>query len=108
MVLGSTDWEDRLSRVCAAFDAGVRSFFSAEHLAAGGYITLNRQNQPSFHPLPTISAGAVLHVPGHFDSARALSAALTEPKRVAKGRAGGSRFFIDRRQPAQRALLAAA
>jgi EAL domain-containing protein (putative c-di-GMP-specific phosphodiesterase class I)/GGDEF domain-containing protein len=107
MVLGSADWEARLARICAAFDAGVRSFFSAEHLAAGGYITLNRQNQPSFHPLPTISAGAVLHLPGHFDSARALSAALTEPKRVAKGRAGGSRFFIDRRQPAPRALLAA-
>lgn len=106
MVLGSTDWEERLARVCSAFDAGVRSFFSAEHLAAGGYITLNRQNQPSFHPLPTISAGAVLHLPGHFDSARALSAALAEPKRVAKGRAGGSRFFVDRRQR-QPALLAA-
>jgi GGDEF domain-containing protein len=106
MVLGSSDWEDRLTRVCQAFDAGVRSFFSAEHLAAGGYITLNRQNQPSFHPLPTISAGAVLHLPGSFDSARALSAALAEPKRVAKGRVGGSRFFVDRRTP-QRALLAA-
>ncbi|CAM3820251.1 bifunctional diguanylate cyclase/phosphodiesterase [Roseateles saccharophilus] len=108
MVLCSTDWEARLTRVCEAFDAGVRSFFSAEHLAAGGYVTLNRQNQPSFHPLPTISAGAVLHLPGSFESARALSAALAEPKRVAKGRAGGSRFFVDRRQPQQRALLAAA
>lgn len=109
MVLCSADWEARLTRVCEAFDAGVRSFFSAEHLAAGGYVTLNRQNQPSFHPLPTISAGAVLHLPGSFESARALSAALAEPKRVAKGRAGGSRFFVDRRQQQQqRALLAAA
>lgn len=107
MVLTSADWEARLTRVCEAFDAGVRSFFSAEHLAAGGYVTLNRQNQPSFHPLPTISAGAVLHLPGNFDSARALSSALAEPKRVAKGRAGGSRFFVDRRQPTKRSLLAA-
>ncbi|MDR7268574.1 EAL domain-containing protein (putative c-di-GMP-specific phosphodiesterase class I)/GGDEF domain-containing protein [Pelomonas saccharophila] len=106
MVLGSADWEARLSRICEDFDAGVRSFFSAEHLAAGGYVTLNRQNQPSFHPLPTISAGAVLHLPGHYENSRALAAALAEPKRVAKGRAGGSRFFVDRRQP-QRALLAA-
>ena len=98
MVLRSVDWEQRLDRVCSAFDAGVRSFFSAEHLAAGGYVTLNRQNQPSFHPLPTISAGALLHQPGSFDNARALAAALAEPKRVVKGRAGGSRFFIDRRQ----------
>jgi EAL domain-containing protein (putative c-di-GMP-specific phosphodiesterase class I)/GGDEF domain-containing protein len=106
MVLGSADWEARLTRVCEAFDTGVRSFFSAEHLAAGGYVTLNRQNQPSFHPLPTISAGAVLHLPGAFENSRALAAALAEPKRVAKGRAGGSRFFVDRRQP-QRARLAA-
>jgi len=106
MVLHSADWEARLTRVCEAFDAGVRSFFSAEHLAAGGYVTLNRQNQQSFHPLPTISAGAVVHLPGSFENARALSAALAEPKRVAKGRAGGSRFFVDRRTPS-RALLAA-
>ena len=81
----------------------MRSFFSAEHLAAGGYVTLNRQNQPSFHPLPTISAGAVPLLPGHYENARALAA----PKRVAKGRAGGSRFFVDRRQPRRAALLAA-
>jgi GGDEF domain-containing protein len=98
MVLRSADWEHRLNRVCAEFDAGVRSFFSAEHLSAGGYVTLNRQNQPTFHLLPTISCGALLHQPGAFENARALAAALAEPKRVAKGRAGGSRFFVDRRQ----------
>jgi GGDEF domain-containing protein len=108
MVFGSADWEARLTRICEAFDAGVRSFFSAEHLAAGGYVTLNRQNQPSFHPLPTISAGAVPHLPGSFENARALSAALAEPKRVAKGRAGGSRFFVDRRQQQAVTVRAAA
>lgn len=108
MVLCSSDWEERLERVCKAFDAGVRSFFSPEHLAAGGYVTLNRQNQPSFHPLPTFSAGAVLHLPGSFDSARALSAALAEPKRVVKGRTGGSRYFVDRRQPPHHGIPAAA
>uniref|UniRef100_A0A7S1DUH2 Uncharacterized protein n=1 Tax=Hemiselmis andersenii TaxID=464988 RepID=A0A7S1DUH2_HEMAN len=108
MVLCSSDWEERLERVCKAFDAGVRSFFSPDHLAAGGYVTLNRQNQPSFHPLPTFSAGAVLHLPGSFDSARALSAALAEPKRVVKGRTGGSRYFVDRRQPPHHGIPAAA
>ena len=106
MVLRSVDWEECLDRVCSAFDAGVRSFFSAEHLAAGGYVTLNRQNQPSFHPLPTISAGALLYQPGSFENARALAAALAEPKRVAKGRAGGSRYFIDRRQRASHRINA--
>jgi len=47
MVLCSADWEARLTRVCEAFDAGVRSFFSAEHLAAGGYVTQNRRTSPA-------------------------------------------------------------
>jgi len=97
MVLCSPDWQARLQRVCETFDEGVRSFFETEHLQSGGYITLNRQNQESFNALPTFSAGVLCVQPGAFDSARALAAALTEPKRVAKSRAGSSRFFIDRR-----------
>ncbi|MDI4634168.1 EAL and GGDEF domain-containing protein [Pelomonas sp. V22] len=100
MVLGSANWQERLQQVCEAFDAGVRRFFSDEHQQRGGYTTLNRQNQPSFNPLPTFSAGVVLvRGGGCFESSQALSAALIEPKRVAKSRSGGSRFFIDRRGP---------
>lgn len=98
MVLTSPDWQARLQRVCALFDAGVRGYFTAEHLQQGGYVTLNRQNQESFNTLPTLSAGVLQAQPGAFESAHALSAALAEPKRVAKGRAGGSRFFVDRRR----------
>lgn len=97
MVSCAPDWAERLQRACAAFDAGVRSFFTAEHLAAGGYTTLNRQGQPSFHPLPTLSGGVVMHRPGSFENSRALAAALAEPKRLAKGQGGPSRVFVDRR-----------
>ena len=85
--------------MCEAFDAGVRSFFSPEHVQGGGYVTLNRQNQPHFTPLPTISAGVLCVRSGQFSGAHQISAALTEPKRVAKGMGGASRFFIDRRHP---------
>lgn len=98
MVLGSIDWAQRLARVCREFDQQLRPFFSAEHLALGGYITLNRQNQESFNPLPTLSAGVIQVQPGAFDSVRALSAALTEPKHVAKCQGGPSRYFLDRRR----------
>ena len=97
MVLCSTDWQIRLQRVCTDFDAGVREFFSTEHLQSGGYTTANRQNQPTFHPLPTISAGVICVECCAFENSRALATALIEPKKVAKGRAGGSRFFVDRR-----------
>jgi len=98
MVLSSADWASRLQQVCEAFDRQVRPFFSAEHLALGGYITLNRQNQESFNPLPTLSGGVIPVQPGTFDGVRALSAALAEPKHVAKCRTGPSRFFVDRRR----------
>ncbi|MDM4767244.1 bifunctional diguanylate cyclase/phosphodiesterase [Pelomonas sp. SE-A7] len=109
MVLGSADWEQRLHQVCQGFDAGVRRFFSDEHLQRGGYTTLNRQNQPSFHPLPTLSAGVVaVRSSSGFESAQALSAALIEPKRVVKSRSGPSRFFLERRTPELPSLLPAA
>ncbi|WP_222617140.1 GGDEF domain-containing protein, partial [Mitsuaria sp. TWR114] len=98
MVLGSPDWTARITRVCREFDRQIRPFFSAEHQALGGYVTLNRQNQESFNPLPTLSAGVIQVQPGAFDSVRALSAALTEPKHVAKCGTGPSRYFVDRRR----------
>lgn len=98
MVLESADWPRRLQSVCEAFDAGVRSFFSPEHLLAGGYETLNRQNQSHFTPLPTLSAGVLCVRAGLYSGAHQISAALAEPKRVAKSRSGGSRYFVDRRQ----------
>jgi EAL domain-containing protein (putative c-di-GMP-specific phosphodiesterase class I)/GGDEF domain-containing protein len=97
MVLCSTEWQARLQRVCTDFDAGVRGFFSTEHLQSGGYTTANRQNQPTFHPLPTLSAGVICVECCAFENSRALATALIEPKKVVKGRAGGSRFFVDRR-----------
>jgi EAL domain-containing protein (putative c-di-GMP-specific phosphodiesterase class I)/GGDEF domain-containing protein len=99
MVLGSSDWQQRLQAVCEAFDAGVRSFFSPEHVQGGGYVTLNRQNQPHFTPLPTISAGVIGVRAGQFNGAHQISAALAEPKRVAKSMSGASRIFVDRRHP---------
>ncbi len=98
MVLCSPDWQQRLTRICAEFDEGARQFFSAEHVQARGYITLNRQNQESFNPLPTFSAGVLVVQGGQYENAQSISAALIEPKRVAKSRSGGSRFFVCRRE----------
>jgi len=104
----TADWEARLQRVCDDFDTQVQSFFTSEHLQAGGYITLNRQNQEIFAPLPTLSAGVVCAQRGTYESARVLAAGLIEPKRVVKSRAGKSRYFVDRRKSAVPLVLAPA
>ena len=97
MVLCSPDWQQRLDSICMEFDKGAQQFFDPEHLHNGGYITLNRQNQESFHALPTFSAGVLVAQPGQYENAQSISAALIEPKHVVKSRIGKSRYFVCRR-----------
>ncbi|HEY1091956.1 MAG TPA: hypothetical protein VGE47_12755, partial [Burkholderiaceae bacterium] len=53
----------------------------------------------AFNRLPTFSAGVVNAHGGHYEDAQSISAALIEPKHVAKSRSGGSRYFVCRRTP---------
>lgn len=96
-VMGSADWLQRVEQALAAFDAGVRRFYSAEHLREGGYVSLNRQGTPVFHPIATLAAGAVPVRPDSFESHRQIARAAAETKRMAKLESG-SRVFVERRQ----------
>ena len=96
-VYTSPDWQERIEMALAAFDAGVRRFFSGEHLRDGGYVSLNRQGVPVFHPLTTLAAGVVPVQPSSYDSHRQIARAAAETKRIAK-QGPGSRCFIERRQ----------
>lgn len=97
-VYTSADWLERIHGALAAFDSGVRKFFSGEHLRDGGYISLNRQGLPVFHELPTLAAGVVPVQPNSYDSHRHIARAAAETKRLAK-QGSGSRCFVDRRTP---------
>ncbi|MCM5681904.1 GGDEF domain-containing protein [Schlegelella sp. S2-27] len=97
-VYTSRDWQQRVEKALAAFDTGVRRFFSGEHLRDGGYLSLNRQGLPVFHALTTLAAGVVPVQPQAYDSHRQIARAAAESKRMAK-QGPGSCCFIERRQP---------
>jgi diguanylate cyclase (GGDEF)-like protein len=96
VVFSSTDWEKKVQNTLKQFDLAVRPFFTAEHLAARGFITQNRQNVDVFHPLVGISAGVVVVEPGTIESPAELSHRLAETKKLAK-KMSGSSYFVDRR-----------
>lgn len=104
MVLSSQDWEARVERAIVAFDSGVQTYFNEEHLAAGGYLTQNRQGQEVLHPLVSIAAGVVRVLPSEFESHRQVARAAGEAKKMAKCNER-SAYFVERR--GQRSAAAA-
>lgn len=96
-LLQSDDWEGRLHRAIAAFDAALPRYLSAEHLVAGGYSGEDRRGDAVFHPTPALSIGCVMIPGGASITHHEISAALGEAKKLAK-KIPGSALFIDRRQ----------
>lgn len=92
----SDDWEARCQMALKKFGEVIPEFFSADDQERGGYVTENRKGQLEFHPLTSVSIGAVLVEPGMFSSRLEVSRVAAEAKKKAKGIAGNS-FFINRR-----------
>ncbi len=99
MVCSSADWERRVQSALQHFDRAVRLHFRAEHLAAGGLITNNRQGVEVFHSLVSLSAGLVRIAPGDYELPSEISSRLVEAKQQAK-KTPGSSYFVERRAPA--------
>jgi len=81
VVFKSSDWESKIQKVLENFDREVRTFFKAEHLAAGGFVTQNRQGFDVFHPLVSLSVGIVLVEPGQVRSPFELSEQMAQTKK---------------------------
>ncbi|QSI78610.1 GGDEF domain-containing protein [Niveibacterium microcysteis] len=96
----SADWEERIQRVLIEFDSQVRGFFTEEDRDAGGFTTLNRQGERVFHPLTSLSAGAVKVSENSYEAPAQLARALSGAKKHAK-RMDGSAYFVERRRPEQ-------
>ncbi|MDK9702706.1 MAG: GGDEF domain-containing protein [Sulfuritalea sp.] len=97
VLMQSSDWEARLRRVIAEFDAALAQHVNVEHLGAGGYFGEDRRGQAVFHPVPALSIGCVMVQPEAFAAHYDVSAALSDAKKEAK-RIPGSALFIERRQ----------
>lgn len=99
LLMQSRDWKARLEQSLRAFEQAASLLFTPEHLAAGGYESEDRNDKVSFHPLTSLSIGAVPVAPKQYISHNEVSAAATQAKKVAKRTAGNS-LFIEQRATA--------
>lgn len=80
----SDDWLERCERIVASFNAAARELFDAEALAAGGIWAEDRHGVPRFHPVTTLTIGAVPIAPQRYRQAVDVANAAAWAKRHAK------------------------
>ncbi len=96
ILFSSPDWEQRCHRALEKFGDAATHFFSAEDRERGGYITENRRGEKEFHPLTTLSIGALRVEPGIFKSYMEISTVAAETKKMAKKIPGNSLYVNNR------------
>ena len=99
LVMLSEDWEERCRRALSRFEADRRQFFCSQDLEKGGYESEDRLGRMVFHPLLSMSIGAVRVPAGAFASHHEISAAAAQSKKQAKAHPGCSLFVERRRIP---------
>jgi diguanylate cyclase (GGDEF)-like protein len=97
LLMQSADWEQRCRAVLAAFEAATSSLVTQEHQHLGGYFAEDRRGNQVFHPLPSLSIGALVVEATHFHSHHEVSGAMGGAKKEAKKLSGNS-LFIERRR----------
>jgi diguanylate cyclase (GGDEF)-like protein len=80
----------------ARWDRESRKLYSPEDLQRGGLLAQNRQGQPQFHPLISVSIGVVTNQRRQVATMEEFSRIAAEVKRRAKGTAGSSHYFDQR------------
>jgi diguanylate cyclase (GGDEF)-like protein len=96
LLMQSRDWKARCEQALRSFEQAASLLFSSEHVIAGGYKSEDRNDNMIFHPLTSLSIGAVPVTAGQFWSHNEVSAAATQAKRMAK-RTPGNTLFIEKR-----------
>jgi len=96
LLFRSPDWEARCQQVFDEFEKNSQEIFSKEDFDVGGYYTEDRRGNNIFHPLVSISLGALGIGPGYFYSHKELSSIAADAKKMAKKISGNS-IYIDRR-----------
>lgn len=80
----SDDWHSRCRRIVDIFNEQALTKFDAEALERGGITAEDRQGNPSFFPLTTLTIGAVRITPGVYQRAEDVASAAALAKRGAK------------------------
>jgi diguanylate cyclase (GGDEF)-like protein len=97
LLLQSPDWRTRCEQALRSFEQTASLLFREDHLSAGGYHSEARDGQVRFHPLTSLSIGAIHVQPGQFVSHHNVSAAMSDAKKMAK-RIPGNSLFVEQRQ----------
>ncbi len=101
LLMQSRDWKTRCEQVLRSFEQAASLLFKEEHLASGGYLSESRDGCVQFHPVTTLSIGAILVSPNQFMSHHEVSAAMSTAKKMAKKMPGNS-LFVEQRSPLQK------
>lgn len=96
LLIQSRDWKARCEQALIAFEQAVSLLFEPTHLAARGYQCEDRNGNTIFHPLSSLSIGAVTVQPRQFFSPHEVSAAMSDAKKMAK-RTPGNSLFVEQR-----------
>ena len=98
LLMQRRDWQNRCEQALRSFEQAASLLFQQEHLDAGGYSSEGRDGTVKFHPLTSLSIGAIRVEPGQFPSHHEVSAAMTDAKKMAKKIRGNS-LFVEQRTP---------
>lgn len=97
LLMQSRDWQARCQAILADFDREVVRVLREEHTRLGGYHAEDRRGNRIFHPIPSLSIGALVVLPHDFSNHQEISGAVGVAKKEAK-KIIGSSFFVERRR----------
>jgi diguanylate cyclase (GGDEF)-like protein len=93
----SENWEQRCQMILDEFAEGTKAFYSDADRARNGYFSEDRRGNKEFHPLVSLSIGAVNIEPLQYSSPHQIASAATRAKKYAK-QTPGNTLFIERRK----------
>jgi diguanylate cyclase (GGDEF)-like protein len=96
IVFQSPDWFERCDAIVHQCDEEAGHFYSSVHREANGICRIERQGKTVFHPLFSLSIGAVSVEPGKFTTHHEIVAAAAEVKKRAMTTHGGTIYINER------------
>ncbi len=104
LILQSENWREICESILERFAADVPAFYDLEHRSAGGIWAEDRSGKRLFHPMLSLSIGAVRPKAAQAQSCHDVAVMASEAKKMAKKQAGNA-LFVERREfNADRAL----
>jgi EAL domain-containing protein (putative c-di-GMP-specific phosphodiesterase class I)/GGDEF domain-containing protein len=95
----SANWEQRCQAILGDFAAGTLDFYSDDDRIRKGYFSEDRRGKKVFHPLVSLSIGAVSIEPLQYSSPHQIASAATRAKKHAK-KTPGNTLFVEQRKTA--------